>query len=114
MAEAPTKQKLWGGRFTGATDPLYVRSASLYYQFIILISRMHAFNQSLQYDQRMHAADVRGSIAYAKSLQLVGILTKDEELKIIEGLKAVGREWETGAVGKRRLTFAFQLTKDPP
>lgn len=22
MAEAPTKQKLWGGRFTGKTDPL--------------------------------------------------------------------------------------------
>lgn len=24
MSEAPTKQKLWGGRFTGKTDPLYV------------------------------------------------------------------------------------------
>lgn len=22
MSEAPTKQKLWGGRFTGKTDPL--------------------------------------------------------------------------------------------
>ena len=24
MDAAPTKQKLWGGRFTGKTDPLYV------------------------------------------------------------------------------------------
>ncbi|KAI0302073.1 argininosuccinate lyase [Russula brevipes] len=73
------KQKLWGGRFTGNTEPL-----------------MHAFNESLKYDQRMHAADIRGSIAYAKSLALVDILTKDEESKIIQGLTAVGREWESG------------------
>ncbi|TFK42690.1 argininosuccinate lyase [Crucibulum laeve] len=79
MAEQPTKQKLWGGRFTGKTDPL-----------------MHAFNQSLKYDQRMHAADICGSIAYAKSLTLVGILNKDEENKIIAGLKEVGKEWEDG------------------
>jgi argininosuccinate lyase len=59
---------------------------------------MHAFNQSLRYDKRMHAVDIRGSIAYAKSLALVGILSKDEELKITEGLKLVGQEWETGVV----------------
>ncbi|KAI9446420.1 argininosuccinate lyase [Lactarius indigo] len=79
MADKPTKQKLWGGRFTGKTDPL-----------------MHAFNQSLDYDRRMYAADIRGSIAYAKSLTLVGILTKSEEVKIVEGLLAVKKEWESG------------------
>jgi len=79
MSEQPTKQKLWGGRFTGKTDPL-----------------MHAFNQSLKYDQRMHAADIRGSIAYAKSLTLVGILTKQEEEKIVAGLSVVGKEWQDG------------------
>jgi argininosuccinate lyase len=47
----------------------------------------------------MHAADIRGSIAYAKSLALVGILTKDEETKMIQGLTAVGKEWESGQVG---------------
>jgi argininosuccinate lyase len=60
---------------------------------------MHAFNESLRYDQRMHAADIRGSIAYAKSLTLVGILTKDEETKMIQGLNAVGKEWKSGQVG---------------
>ncbi|KAJ7156086.1 argininosuccinate lyase [Mycena crocata] len=78
-SEQPTKQKLWGGRFTGKTDPL-----------------MHAFNQSLKYDQRMHAADIQGSIAYAKSLTLVGIITKEEETKITDGLAQVGKEWQDG------------------
>ena len=59
---------------------------------------MHAFNQSLKYDQRMHAADIRGSIAYAKALTLVGVLTKDEESKIVQGLIAVGDEWQNGQV----------------
>ncbi|GBE82034.1 argininosuccinate lyase [Sparassis latifolia] len=79
MANLPTKQKLWGGRFTGKTDPL-----------------MHEFNQSLRYDQRMHAADIRGSIAYAKALTLVGILTNEEESKIVDGLQMVGEEWRKG------------------
>lgn len=59
---------------------------------------MHAFNQSLKYDQRMWSADIQGSIAYAKSLTLIGILTNKEEAKMIEGLKAVSKEWETGTV----------------
>ncbi|CAL1704921.1 unnamed protein product [Somion occarium] len=79
MSNQPTKQKLWGGRFTGKTDPL-----------------MHEFNQSLRYDQRMWAADIAGSIAYAKALNLAGILTKDEQEKIVQGLTAVGQEWEQG------------------
>lgn len=79
MTDQPTKQKLWGGRFTGKTDPL-----------------MHAFNQSLKYDQRMHAADIRGSIAYAKALRRVGLLTEEEEVKMTQGLETVGREWTTG------------------
>ncbi|TFL07093.1 putative argininosuccinate lyase [Pterulicium gracile] len=84
MSEQVTKQKLWGGRFTGKTDPL-----------------MHAFNQSLKYDQRMHSVDIQGSIAYAKSLGRVGILTDEEVVKMEEGLKAVEQEWANG-------TFAIQ------
>ncbi|KZT26302.1 argininosuccinate lyase, partial [Neolentinus lepideus HHB14362 ss-1] len=79
MSDQPTKQKLWGGRFTGKTDPL-----------------MHAFNESLSYDKRMYAADIKGSIAYARSLALVLILTEEEVSKIVEGLKKVGQEWENG------------------
>jgi argininosuccinate lyase len=55
---------------------------------------MHESNQSLKYDRRMHAADVRGSIAYAKALTRVRILASEEEGKIVAGLTAVGKEWE--------------------
>ena len=59
---------------------------------------MHAFNQSLSYDKRMCAQDIRGSVAYAKSLLCSGILTKDEEDKIVTGLLEVGKEWMNGTV----------------
>lgn len=36
------KKKLWGGRFTGATDPL-----------------MEKFNESLPFDKRMWREDIR-------------------------------------------------------
>ena len=63
-----------------------------------LFSRMHAFNQSLSYDKRMHAADIQGSIAYTKALGKSGLLTEDETTKIVDGLRAVGKEWEDGVV----------------
>ena len=62
---------------------------------------MHEFNQSLRYDQRMYAADIAGSIAYAKALAGVGILTQEEQQRIAEGLIAVGKEWEQGKVSMR-------------
>lgn len=60
--------------------------------------RMHEFNQSLSYDRRMHAADIKGSIAYAKALVLGGVLTKEEGERMVEGLTKVGEEWKTGKV----------------
>jgi len=75
---------------------------------------MDAFNQSLSYDRRMHAADIQGSIAYSKALQKVGILTEEELVKMIQGLEAVGKEWENGTVCDRpvrhrvnQLTLSF-------
>jgi argininosuccinate lyase len=67
---------------------------------------MHDFNQSLSYDQRMHDADIRGSIAYAKALTLVRILTQEEEVKITEGLRVVGQEWKEGIVRSRIINFS--------
>ncbi|KAK9814812.1 hypothetical protein WJX72_011922 [[Myrmecia] bisecta] len=76
--EAPPK-KLWGGRFTGKTDPL-----------------MEKFNESLPFDRRMWKQDIQGSQAYAKALAKAGVLTQEEANTIIEGLSKVGKEWETG------------------
>ncbi|WBW73294.1 argininosuccinate lyase [Schizosaccharomyces osmophilus] len=70
-------QKLWGGRFTGTTDPL-----------------MTAYNESIHYDKRMFNADVDGSKAYAKALEQRGIVDKVELGKILEGLESVRAEWK--------------------
>lgn len=59
---------------------------------------MWEFNQSLRYDRRMHAEDIQGSIAYAKALKLAGVLTSDEESKIVAGLTQVGQEWKNQKV----------------
>ncbi|KAH9461474.1 hypothetical protein MJO29_008974 [Puccinia striiformis f. sp. tritici] len=80
MAEQVSKQKLWGGRFTGTTDPL-----------------MHQFNQSLSYDKRMFKADIKGSQAYALALNASGILSSEEFSAIRTGLEEVLNEWQTGA-----------------
>lgn len=48
-AEAPAGEakKLWGGRFTGQTDPL-----------------MEKFNESLPFDKRMWAEDIQVSLCW--------------------------------------------------
>uniref|UniRef100_K1QBQ2 Argininosuccinate lyase n=1 Tax=Magallana gigas TaxID=29159 RepID=K1QBQ2_MAGGI len=73
------KQKLWGGRFTGATDPV-----------------MEKFNASIHYDKRMWREDVQGSKAYVKAIQKVGLVTEDECKLILSGLEKVADEWECG------------------
>lgn len=71
--------KLWGGRFTGATDPL-----------------MEQFNASILFDRRLWQADIRGSQAYARALARAGILTHVEAAEIVAGLEQVAAEWEAG------------------
>ncbi|AAS52666.1 AEL019Wp [Eremothecium gossypii ATCC 10895] len=77
------KQKLWGGRFAGDTDPL-----------------MHLYNASLPYDYKMYKADILGTKVYTEGLQKTGLLTKDELESIHEGLKQVEQEWEQGVFVK--------------
>ncbi|KAI8320005.1 argininosuccinate lyase [Martensiomyces pterosporus] len=77
MSSGP--KKLWGGRFSGETDPL-----------------MEAFNESIHFDRRMYAADIRGSQAYAKALHKQGILTAEEQQTLVQGLSAVLAEWRDG------------------
>ncbi|RSH92577.1 argininosuccinate lyase [Saitozyma podzolica] len=114
-----TKRKLWGGRFTGSTDPLPMGNSttstrsSCWAPPRLRLSEperwrtahpirlfgstyMHEFNQSLKYDKRMYAADVKGSIAFSKALLKAGILNEHEQQEIARGLKLVEGEWEKG------------------
>jgi len=66
---------------------------------------MHEFNQSLKYDKRMYAADVKGSIAFSKALLKAGILVEEEQKEIERGLKVVETEWKEGKVSRGVVVF---------
>lgn len=72
--------KLWGGRFTGPTDPL-----------------MEQFNASIGFDQRLWQADIQGSQAYSRALVRAAILTPAEADQIVAGLEQVAAEWAAGS-----------------
>ena len=71
--------KAWGGAFDEKTD-----------------SRVEKFTESISFDNRLAAVDIRGSQAHAKMLAKVGLLTADECRQIVETLDAIGREIARG------------------
>lgn len=71
--------KPWGGAFDEQTDP-----------------RVEKFTESISFDSRLAAVDIRGSQAHARMLAKVGLLTSDECHKIIETLDAIGAEISRG------------------
>lgn len=50
---------------------------------------MEKFNSSIEYDQRMWDADIRGSKAYVKALEKAKLVTTDEMNQILLGLDQV-------------------------
>ena len=80
MAEQDSgKPKLWGGRFSEPTDAF-----------------VEAFTASVEFDRRMYAQDIAGSIAHARMLAKVGVLTEAEMQQIVAGLEAIRDEIESG------------------
>jgi argininosuccinate lyase len=71
--------KPWSGVFDLATD-----------------RRVEKFTESVTFDRRLYAHDIRGSIAHAHMLSKVGILSDAERHKIITGLEEIGREIDAG------------------
>ncbi len=72
-------KKPWGGRFKKQTDKL-----------------MEKFSASVEYDRKLYAEDIEGSIAHAKMLSTTGIIKKTEADKIIRGLNSIKKEIESG------------------
>ena len=79
MTESSTN-RLWGGRFNQPTDAF-----------------VQEFTASVQFDQRLYAYDIQGSIAHATMLAKVGVLTDEESKTIIIGLEDIKSEIEAGA-----------------
>ena len=74
-----TAEKLWAGRFGGPTD-----------------SFVEAFTASIEFDQRLYDQDIRGSMAHARMLAKVGVLSLREVDAIVSGLEQVRNEIAEG------------------
>ena len=71
--------KAWSGRFRQETDP-----------------RVEAFTESIGFDQRLAAVDIRGSQAHARMLAHVRLISADECEQIVSTLASIGEEIARG------------------
>src|SRR6476469_6227802 len=58
--------------------------------------RVEKFTESVSFDRRRYAHDIRGSIAHTNMLSKVGVLTDDERHQIVTGLEQIGHEIAAG------------------
>ena len=77
-----------GGRFSGS-----------------LHDRMRDLNASIDFDRRLFAEDIRGSLAWAEALRARGLITADEERRISEGLRGIEEDIRAGR-------FAFSRDRE--
>ena len=76
-ANAPNR--MWGGRFEASPDEV-----------------MEAINASIDFDRRLYAEDIAGSIAHVTMLAKQGIVSQDDADAIADGLRRVQGEIEAG------------------
>lgn len=79
---------MWAGRFSKKVD-----------------ETVNAFNSSIAFDGRMYKQDIQGSIAHAAMLGDCGIISKEDSLAIIGGLKEIFADIENG-------TLEFDMTAE--
>jgi argininosuccinate lyase len=75
----PGRDKLWGGRFSGKTNPAVER-----------------FSASVHFDKALARYDIRGSIAHARMLGRTGLIPEADAETLVQGLEQVGAEIEAG------------------
>src|SRR3954464_6543351 len=75
MSSWRPSMKLWGGRFETGPSEVFER-----------------FSGSLDFDRRLIDADIRGSQAFARALERVGILTPEERAQIVDAFDAIRAE----------------------
>lgn len=72
--------KLWQGRFREGTSKL-----------------VESFTASIRFDQRLYRYDIEGSMAHCRMLSQQGLLSREEEDTLIQGLGEILREIERGS-----------------
>ena len=73
--------KLWGGRFSKATDTM-----------------VDDFNSSIRFDARMYEQDIDGSIAHAEMLGKQGIIPSEDSALIVKTLGEIKNDIKNGKV----------------
>ncbi|MDR6755437.1 argininosuccinate lyase [Mycoplana sp. BE70] len=79
-SETQSSNQMWGGRFASGPDAI-----------------MEEINASIDFDKKLYAQDIRGSIAHATMLAHQGIISSEDKDKIVAGLETVLKEIESGA-----------------
>jgi argininosuccinate lyase len=89
--------KLWGGRFETGPSEIFER-----------------FSNSLHFDRRLLHADIRGSQAFARALESIGILTAAERATIVSTLDTVAADpgLFTGAADEDIHTLVIRKLKE--
>ena len=75
----PQGHKLWGGRFSEATNPVVER-----------------FSASVHFDKALARYDIRGSIAHARMLASSGLIPPTDADLLVAGLEQIESEIEAG------------------
>ena len=71
--------KVWSNRFDSSLNPF-----------------IEEFNASISFDKTLILEDIECSIAHAKMLSKTKVLSPEESLKIIEGLKTIKKDFIEG------------------
>jgi len=79
MKQKNQSNQMWGGRFASGPDAI-----------------MEEINASIDFDRRLYAQDIQGSIAHAAMLAAQGILSGADHQEIARGLETVLQEIEQG------------------
>ena len=75
-----SQNKLWGGRFTSSTA-----------------NEVEQFTSSVSHDKRLYRYDIAGSIAHARMLKKIGVLSDEEFKAISNGLDAILSQIESNS-----------------
>ncbi len=75
-----SSNQMWGGRFASGPDAI-----------------MEEINASIDFDKKLFAQDIRGSMAHATMLAEKAIISSEDKDKIVDGLNTIMSEVESGA-----------------
>lgn len=87
MTETNQSNRMWGGRFASGPDAI-----------------MEEINASIDFDRKLYAQDIEGSLAHAAMLAEQGILSRPDHQEIEKGLRTILKEIEDG-----RFAFSRKL-----